>query len=94
MQCHEPHITGHGPKAAQHPEFHWVNTLLSNLKTSLAGTFHAFEFKKYGHRYLAEFAYRFNRRNNLKTMLPRLIHAAIASKPHPLRTLRLPDPPC
>ena len=45
VQCHERHITGHGPKAAKHPEFHWVNTLLSNLKTSLAGTFHAFEFR-------------------------------------------------
>lgn len=94
VQCHEPHITGHGPKAAKHPEFHWVNTLLSNLKTALAGTFHAFAFKKYGHRYLAEFAYRFNRRSNLKTMLPRLLHAAVASSPHPLSKIRLPEPAC
>ena len=94
VQCHEPYITGHGPKAAKHPEFHWVNTLLSNLKTALAGTFHAFAFKKYGHRYLAEFAYRFNRRSNLKTMLPRLMHAAVASSPQPLRKIRLPEPAC
>ena len=94
VQCHEPHITGHGPKAAKHPEFHWVNTLLSNLKTALAGTFHAFAFEKYGHRYLAEFAYRFNRRSNLKTMLPRLLHAAVASSPQPLRKIRLPEPAC
>ena len=94
VQCHEPHITGHGPKAAKHPEFHWVNTLLSNLKTALSGTFHAFAFKKYGHRYLAEFAYRFNRRNNLKTMLPRLLHAAVASSPQPLSKIRLPEPAC
>lgn len=92
VQCHERHITGHGPKAAKHPEFHWVNTLLSNLKTSLAGTFHAFEFKKYGHRYLAEFAWRFNRRSNLKAVLPRLLHAAVASAPQPLRKIRLTDP--
>ena len=92
VQCHEPHITGHGPKAAKHPEFHWIHTLLSNLKTALAGTFHAFAFKKYGHRFLAEFAYRFNRRSNLKTMLPRLLHAAVASTPHPLRKIRLPEP--
>ena len=45
VQCHEPHVTGHGPKAAKHPEFHWVNTLLSNLKTALSGTFHAFDFQ-------------------------------------------------
>ena len=94
VQCHEPHTTGHGPKAAKHPEFHWVNTLLSNLKTALAGTFHAFAFKKYGHRYLAEFAYRFNRRSNLKTLLPRLMHAAVASSPHPLRKIRLPETAC
>ena len=94
VQCHEPHITGHGPKAAKHPEFHWVNTLLSNLKTALAGTFHAFAFEKYGHRYLAEFAYRFNRRANLKTMLPRLLTAAVASTPHPLSKIRLPEPAC
>ena len=50
VQCHEPHILGHGPTAAKHPEFHWVNTLLSNLKTALSGTFHAFAFKKYGYR--------------------------------------------
>ena len=94
VQCREPHITGHGPRAAKHPEFHWVNTLLSNLNTALAGTFHAFAFKKYGHRYLAEFAYRFNRRSRLKTMLPRLLHAAVASNPHPLRKIRLPEPAC
>ena len=94
VQCHEPHITGHGPKAAKHPEFQWVNTLLSNLKTALAGTYHAFAFKKYGHRYLAEFAHRFNRRANLKTMLPRLMHAAVASSPHPLRKIRLPEAAC
>ena len=94
VQCHEPHITGHGPKTAKHPEFHWVNTLLSNLKTALAGTFHCFAFKKYGHRYLAEFAYRFNRRSNLKTMLPRLLHAAVASSPQPLRKIRLTEAAC
>lgn len=94
VQCHEPHVTGHGPKAAKHPEFHWVNTLLSNLKTALSGTFHAFDFKTYGHRYLAEFAWRFNRRSNLPAMLPRLIHAAVSTKPWPQRKLRLSEPPC
>ena len=83
VQCHEPHIPGHGPKAAKHPEYHWVNTLLSNLKTALSGTFNAFAFEKYGYRYLAEFACRFNRPNNLKTMLPRLLRAAVASSPQP-----------
>jgi hypothetical protein len=60
VQGHEPHITIHGLKAAKHPEFYWVNTLLLNPKASPAGTFHAFEHRKYGHRYLAELACRFN----------------------------------
>ncbi len=68
--------------------------MLSNIKTALSGTFHAFAFKKYGHRYLAEFAYRFNRRGNLKTMLPRLLHAAVETKPHPLSRIRLPELAC
>lgn len=91
VQCHAPHITGRGPKAAKHPEFHWVNTVPSNLKTAQSGNFHALAFKKYGPRYLAEFAYRFNRPNNLTAMLPRLLHAAVASMPHSLQKIRLPE---
>jgi hypothetical protein len=34
------------------PQFRWINTLLGNLKTSLYGTFHAFNFDKYASRYL------------------------------------------
>lgn len=43
------------------PQFHWVNTVLGNLKTALAGTHHAFDFAKYAASYLVGFAYRFNR---------------------------------
>lgn len=88
---HEAHVTGHGKKAAMHPQFRWVNTLLGNFKTSLSGTYHAFGFSKYGKRYLAEFQYRFNRRFNLATMLPRLLYAAAVTKPQPLRILRLSE---
>ncbi|MDO8250142.1 MAG: IS1595 family transposase, partial [Rhodoferax sp.] len=38
--------------------------------------------------YLAEFAYRFNRRFDLAAMLPRLLRAAAVTKPHPLTVLR------
>lgn len=88
---HQVHITGHGQKAAKHPEFQWVNTMLGNLKTSLAGTYHAFRFSKYGARYLAEFQYRFNRRFDLAAMLPQLIFAATMTKPQPLYMLRLSE---
>ena len=68
---HERHVTGGGRQGAQTPQLHWVNTLLGNLKTSLAGTYHAFKHSKYASRYLAEFAYRFNRRFDMPAMLPR-----------------------
>ena len=88
---HRAYVTGHGKKAAMHPQFRWVNTMLGNLKTSLAGTYHAFNFSKYGKRYLAEFQYRFNRRFNLASMLPRLLYAAAMTKPLPLRILRFSE---
>lgn len=88
---HQAYVTGHGKKAAMHPQFRWVNTLLGNLKTSLSGTYHAFNFAKYGQRYLAEFQYRFNRRFNLATILPRFLYAVARTKPQPLHILRLSE---
>ena len=88
---HRAHVTGSGKKASKHPQFRWVNTLLGNLKTSLAGTYHAFNFSIYANRYLAEFQYRFNRRFNLALMLPQLLGAIVATKPQPLRLLRLSE---
>ncbi|SER18382.1 ISXO2-like transposase domain-containing protein, partial [Azotobacter beijerinckii] len=35
-----------GRKPRDLPEFQWVNTVLGNLKTSLAGSYHAFNFRK------------------------------------------------
>ena len=43
---HERIICGSGRIAVKKPEFHWVNTLLGNLKTALSGTYHAFDFQK------------------------------------------------
>ena len=59
---HDRNVTGGGTAAAKHPKFRAVNTILGNLKTALRGAYKAFDFNKYGHRYLAEFQYRFNRR--------------------------------
>lgn len=85
---HERHVTGSGRQAAKRVEFRWVNTMLGNLKTALAGTYHSFDHAKYAARYLAEFAYRFNRRFDLAAMLPRLLRAAAVTKPQPLTALR------
>ncbi|NDP39844.1 MAG: transposase [Rhodoferax sp.] len=77
-----------GRPAAKRPEFPGVNTMRGNLKTALAGTYHSFDHAKYAARYLAEFAYRFNRRFHLAAMRPRLLRAAVVTKPQPLAVLR------
>jgi len=87
---HEPIVTGSGRRGAQHPRFQWVNTLLSNLKTSLAGTHHAIKFAKYANRYLRSHAYRFNRRFHMAAMIPRLARTLIQAKP--LAEAMLRDP--
>ena len=91
---HERHVTGGGAKSVTNPAFRWANTLLGNLKTALSGTYHAFHFDKYGHRYLAEYQYRFNRRDNLQTMLPRLLRAAATTSQRTEAWLRLPEYSC
>lgn len=88
---HERHVTGGGRQGAQTPQLHWVNTLLGNLKTSMAGTYHAFDHAKYAQRYLAEFCYRFNRRFDLAAMLPRLLKALATTSPLLLTVLRVSE---
>lgn len=88
---HERHVTGGGRQGAQTPQLHWVNTLLGNLKTSLAGTYHAFKHSKYASRYLAEFAYRFNRRFDMPAMLPKLLEAMVGCAPSSMREVRLTE---
>ena len=62
------------------PQFKWVNTVLGNLKTMINGAHKSFKFTKYASQYLGAFAYRFNRRVNLRTLLRDLLgHAATAS---------------
>lgn len=54
-------------------EFKWVNTVRGNLKTTLAGTFHALKYRKYGDHHLSACAYRFNRHFDLRGLVARLI---------------------
>ena len=83
-----------GRKPKEVPEFRWINTVLGNLKTSLSGCYHAFDFQKYAARYLAAFSYRFNRRFDLRTLHQRLIIAAASTSPHPMRVIRVADVHC
>jgi hypothetical protein len=77
-------VVGSGRQSVvTHPEFRRVNTVLSNLKTAISGTYHHFNFAKYADRYLAEVQYRFNRRFDLKSILVRLVRAAVLTRPRP-----------
>ena len=89
---HATVIAGRKPK--QVPEFRWINTVLGNLKTSLSGSYHAFDFQKYAARYLAAFSYRFNRRFDLRSPHQRLLIAAASTAPQPLRSIRASDVHC
>jgi len=87
---HERIVVGPKQRSTDLPCFNWVNTMLGNIKTSLAGTFHSIS-QKHIPRYLAEFQYRFNRRYDLSAMLPRLLHASVGTPPMPKRLLKLAE---
>ena len=69
---HTPQVVG-TRKPRDLPQFKWVNTILGNVKTSLHGAFHSLGWAKHADTYLAAFAYRFNRRFDLRDLLARLI---------------------
>ena len=88
---HEPEVVGTKRKSTRMARFNWVNTVLGNLKTATAGTYHAFDFHKYGYRYLAEAQYRFNRRFDLSTIFSRLLRAASCTGKRTEAWLRLAE---
>ncbi len=90
---HQPTVVA-GRKPKDLPEFQWINTVLGNLKTSLSGSYHAFDFRRYAAQYLAAFAYRFNRRFDLSTLHARLIVAAANCGPHTQRSIRTAEVHC
>ena len=84
---HQPKVVG-ALKPRELPEFKWVNTALGNLKTTLAGAFHSLNYRKYAHRYLAAFAYRFSRRFDLQGLVACLIVDVACAKPAKKSVLR------
>ncbi|BAJ81288.1 putative transposase for insertion sequence element [Acidiphilium multivorum AIU301] len=88
--AHEAIVTGGGAEAARHPVFRWVNTTLGNIKSAIVGTYRAIS-SKHAPRYLAEFEYRYNRRYDLASMIPRLGYAVIHAPPMPYRLLKLAE---
>ena len=82
VRLHIAKTVGKGKKSTDDPAFKWVNTVLGNVKNSIKGTYHS-NRKIYAGRYLAEFQYRFNRRYDLRSILPRLIYASVRTPPLP-----------
>ena len=80
---------GGGRAATEVAGARWVNVVLGNLKRAISGTYHAVKQAKYARRYLAEAAYRFNRRFRLRETLPRLATAMMRCKPCPEPRLRI-----
>lgn len=85
---HEPHNSSKMSEAEKECHFKWVNTILSNVKTSLTGTFHSIEVHRYAFRYFGAFAYRFNRRMNLVMIFYDLCQTAIAAIPKTAKQLQ------
>lgn len=87
---HKVIITGGGPGSVNIADFKWVNTIISNVKRSFHGTFHAIS-KKHFSRYLAEFCYRFNRRFELRELIPRFTYVALRTPPMPQRLIKVAE---
>lgn len=87
---HSSIIVGNSKDNKKTVLFNWVNIILGNLKTALAGTFHKLG-SKHLPRHLATFQYRFNRRYKLDDMIPRLAYAAMLTPPMPARLLKLAE---
>jgi len=83
---HFPMVTGAGKRAAGWTPFRWVNTTLGNIKTAIAGTCHHVS-PKHAPSYLASYAYRFNRRRQLDSIVERLAWAAVRTAPQPYRVI-------
>ena len=75
--AHTVLVTQGGRAATEVAGARWVNTVLSNVKRSISGTYHSIRQAKYARRYLGEAAYRFNRRFQLPELLPRLLRAMV-----------------
>ena len=83
---HTAIVTGSGRRAAQWSPFKWVNTTLGNVKAAITGTYRRVSPEHAG-RYLGSFAWRFNRRFQLTSLIPRLVHSAVRTAPLPYHQL-------
>src|SRR3954447_24157883 len=83
---HTAMVTGGGKRAAGWSPFKWVNTTLGNVKAAITGTYRRVSPEHAG-RYLASFAWRHDRRFQLDSLIPRLVHSAVRTAPLPYAKL-------
>lgn len=86
---HTVRLTGSARRPAD-PEFKWVNTALGNIKSAITGTSRSLGWQ-HASRYLSAYEYRYNRRFDLPSMVPRLAYVALRTDPTPYRTLSPAD---
>ena len=85
-----PAVTGGGKRSCADSRFVRVSAMPANVTQSLAGTCHALDGKRLP-RHLAEFRYRFHRRDDPEAPVPRLLHASVRTPPMPYRLLTLAE---
>ncbi len=85
---HRPMTTGSGKRAARWTPFRWVNTTLGNIKAAIVGTYRHVS-AKHAQAYLTSYAYRFNRRHRLDSIVERLAWAAVHTAPQPYRVVTM-----
>ena len=69
-----------------HEVLEWIDTLISNCKKFIDGTYHGRQEHK--QLYLEEFVYWFNRRGSGSSLVDRLLNTCAFTKEHP----RIPVP--
>ena len=83
---HTAMVTGSGKRAATWSPFKWVNTTLGDVKAAITGTYRRVSPEHAG-RYLGSFAWRHDRRFQLDSLIPRLVHSAVRTGPLPYAKL-------
>jgi hypothetical protein len=56
----------------------WTHILISNVKAFILGTYHGLA-KRHLQAYFDEFCYRFNRRQSINQLYPRLLNACVSA---------------
>jgi transposase-like protein len=86
---HTPIVSAREPEQPEKiPALKWVNTVLGNLKTAIAGTHKAVR-RPYVERYFAEFQFRFNGRHDLPALFTNLLAAAAGAQARTHADIRL-----